>query len=1211
MDCTENDLITIVNAAILRKGHAGHHIESMDYFVERGIQQIITEFYKWDERIENGDADVDRQKVNKDIESFHFEVNYPAVYIRPTKIYSEKTEIDLTPQNARNTDRTYGVTLYVDVNVKITPNMRPNSTRKLDPRVFLIKDQKLSVIPVAIKSNMCVLSKYSREALFENGEDPKDPGGYTIIGGKEWVINCLENSWFNAMSIYKNSKHEDELVRGTIISKDGDAFENTYQNKFFLRRGPKIDYSLTINKNNEIHVPFFTLFRMFGICSDKDITEFIMGDHIDSTSQQGIILRNTVEEAFRSNYGPQYNKFKNEFTMQKNALMIDLLVNPDHVGKIEDSEELQKVFINDILKHFNEKVLPQYGSGPNSRHVKALIIGKHIRDIILAHNNVVPTSDRDSFQVKRIHAAGITLAKAFKQQFNKMIHMRIKQTIKKLLLSEESFESADFHAAISNVILKDAPKLETALRSSISRGDEVITVLGQEIVNRVSSQLLQHKNDFNVISALNVVTAAGAGSKAAKATERADLMRRNHASSIGFICPNYSADTGEPVGINKSLACTSQITLSSSSIVLENFIKGVKDPEVRLIPFESIPVTESHKYCLVSINGKYIGYCDHQMKFARMYRKYRREGLINKYVSVVAEATVSEVILWTDYGRLIRPVIIVYNNIEEIFKAADEGREVPKFKQWTLLKKNHIEDLRLGRITLDSLIESGVMEFISASEQFNCFMTTLDQFKQEQEDITKQYTHIEIAQSILGLISLASPLANHSSCVRITFSTNHVKQACNRYNAAWPHRFDNGSYFAYKTEVPLVSTIANNFMYPSAQNMMIAVAMYGGRNQEDSGDVNRASVDLGMHNGIYLKTITVVIPGDVTQSIPDSTKTEIRNLNANFSKLDERGIIKKGSIVKENTVLVGMYAHMDTKKDKKSYVDKSYVYSDEEEYRVQNVIVSETIDSKSDKFVRILMYTTRHLDSGAKTSSRMGNKSIISVITKPGDMPYTVSGIQPDMIVNPHSFPSRMAISQCIEGTLATYAAQFGCFLDCTTFKKVDIDEIMKRLREVPFYGPDGLDDGYHVMYNGRTGERMPVKIFMAPQVYQRLNKFVENSQYAIESGPVFASTQQPLQGKKHKGGLRLGEMEQATLCGHGSMFFLNEKFREDSDGYDMYVCSRCESRAVVNEINGIYSCKKCGDMANIFRVPTTFVANQFIHLMDASGLDMKFMLAD
>lgn len=1213
MELTENDLTTIVQSAILYKGHAGHHIESLNYFIRDGIKQIVTKFYKWDRRIDNKRSIT---AEDKEIESYHYEVTYPEVYIRTTKVFVNKTDVDLTPQNARNTDKTYGVTLLADIKVTISPNSR--SGQKIEPKTFFLKEQKLSVIPIGVKTDMCVLKNYSREALLENGEDPKDPGGYAIVGGKEWVINCLENTWFNAMSIYKNTKFQDELVRGTIIAKDGDAFENTYQNKFFLRENYKIDYQLTIGRGTEIRIPFFTLFRIFGISSDKQITEFIMGNEIDSESHLAIIIRSIVEAAFKTNYGNTYNRLKSIVSPEKNALQIALMLYPEiDVKKLEESPEEQKHYVAKIFEHFDDKVLQQYGTSMNDRHMKAFITGKYIRDIILAYKDIVPTSDRDSFQVKRIHAAGITLSKAFKQQFNKMIHLRVRSVIEQTL-ENESFYNADFEAILKNHIGRDGAKLETALSSSISRGDEKFTVRGQEVINRVSSQLLQHKNDFNVISALNVVTAAGSGSKAAKATERADLMRRLHSSSIGYICPNYSADTGEAVGINKLLASTAQITLSSSSALLEDYIKKNKD--IKLIPLTEVPSTEVSKYCFVAINGKYIGFCENQMEFARKYRQLRRNNKIDKYVSIVAEQTVPEVIFWTDYGRLTRPMIIVYNNIEEIYAAVDENRnigeannekkkEIPAFKQWIKLTKKHIDDLQRGIIGLEYLIDHGIMEYISASEQFNCFHASFDSFAANKNNILLQYTHMDINQATLGIISLASPMANHSSAVRITMSTNHVKQACNRYNAAWPARFDNNSYFAYRVETPLISTIANNFMYSSGQNLMIAVAMHGGRNQEDSGDINKGSIELGIFNGIYLKVENIVLPDGVLFGSPEESKTTDIKPKAKYDQLDERGFIKKGSIVTTNTVLASMYARLDKPQEQYIYTDRSHIYTGEEKYRVHNVIVDKNPE-KNTRFCRILMYAIRHINVGAKTSSRMGNKSIISNITRSSDMPYTIGGMQPDLILNPHSFPSRMAISQCIEGTLGTYAAHFGCYIDATTFKKLDIDTVIKRLAEVPNYGPDGLDIGYHYMYNGKTGKMMPVKIFFVPNTYQRLGKFVENAQYAVNTGPKFAATQQPLQGKKHNGGLRLGEMEQATLVAHGSMRFMDEKFRGDSDGCDMYVCGRCEYRVTANEQNSMYVCK-CGPMADVRRVPSCFTSNQLLHSFDAINLDVKFKLSN
>jgi len=477
-------------------------------------------------------------------------------------------------------------------------------------------------------------------------------------------------------------------------------------------------------------------------------------------------------------------------------------------------------------------------------------------------------------------------------------------------------------------------------------------------------------------------------------------------------------------------------------------------------------------------------------------------------------------------------------------------------------------------------------------------------------NILNQYTHVDIDQATLGLISLASPLANHSSAVRITMSTNHVKQACNRYNAAWPHRFDNSSYFAYRVETPIISTIANNYMYSSAQNMMIAVAMHGGRNQEDSGDINKASIELGIFNGIYLRVENIVLPDNVSFGSQGEMKTADIQPKAIYSQLDERGFIKKGSIVTTNTVLASMYSRLDKPRDAYLYTDRSHIYKGKDDYRVHNVIVDKNQD-KNVQFCRILMYTTRHLGKGAKTSSRMGNKSIVSSITNSSDMPYTIGGMQPDMLLNPHSFPSRMAISQCLEGTLGTYAAHFGCIIDATTFKELSVDEVIKRLREVTNYGPDGLDLGYHYMWNGKTGKRMECKIFMVPNVYQRLGKYVENAQYAVNTGPRFAATQQPLQGKKHNGGLRTGEMEQATIVAHGTMNFMDEKFRGDSDGCMIHVCKGCGYVVVANEQNSLYICHTCGPMADVRKVQSCFTAAQHFHMMDAINLDMKFHLSN
>ncbi len=165
-------------------------------------------------------------------------------------------------------------------------------------------------------------------------------------------------------------------------------------------------------------------------------------------------------------------------------------------------------------------------------------------------------------------------------------------------------------------------------------------------------------------------------------------------------------------------------------------------------------------------------------------------------------------------------------------------------------------------------------------------------------------------------------------------------------------------------------------------------------------------------------------------------------------------------------------------------------------------------------------------------------------------MPFTETGVVPDIIVNPHAIPSRMTVGQIIEALVAKVCEIDGYVTDGTMFNSVDIEAIGKQLKDL------GYDEhGEEYMYNGRTGEKMRSKIFITPTYYQRLQKFVADAMYAVSSGPTCAITRQPLGGKSTGGGLRLGEMERDVCVADGVVNFLQEKFYDHSDGFTPYLC--------------------------------------------------------
>jgi DNA-directed RNA polymerase II subunit RPB2 len=239
-------------------------------------------------------------------------------------------------------------------------------------------------------------------------------------------------------------------------------------------------------------------------------------------------------------------------------------------------------------------------------------------------------------------------------------------------------------------------------------------------------------------------------------------------------------------------------------------------------------------------------------------------------------------------------------------------------------------------------------------------------------------------------------------------------------------------------------------------------------------------------------------------------------------------------------------------------------------------------------------------------SSRAGGKGIMALALNAADMPYTEDGLIPDIIVNPHSVPTRMCIGQLIEMVEAEYAIENGGFLDSTIFKKNDLSSMVEWLRD---HTPNNKNACHRRMFSGKTGMYMDTLIFIGNNYYNRIMKFVALESYSINSGPTAALTRQPLEGQNAGGGLRLGEMEVWVQNAHGTMRTLGTKIYNDSDGIKLPICRICGERAIVNEKSGIYKCKKCKDNADIAQVDSSWVANLFMHEMQAMGVKVDLQL--
>ena len=253
-----------------------------------------------------------------------------------------------------------------------------------------------------------------------------------------------------------------------------------------------------------------------------------------------------------------------------------------------------------------------------------------------------------------------------------------------------------------------------------------------------------------------------------------------------------------------------------------------------------------------------------------------------------------------------------------------------------------------------------------------------------------------------------------------------------------------------------------------------------------------------------------------------------------------------------------------------------------------------------------VFYVRRNGKTVWSGNSRSGNKSILAIMRPESDMPFNVMGLTPDLIANPHSIPSRMTVGQLLETSLSKVCARKGIIMDGTGFRDLNPDNIHKLLYDNGF-----RRNGMELMMNGISGERFDNEIFFGLIMEQRLQKFVRDNGYATSRQcPTDAKTGQPIGGKAHGGGLRIGEMEDLTLNTHGALMMTYEKWAMDSDGFKMYVCRKCGYQAVYNARERIYKCKKCKDYADISEIETTRSSVVFQAELQASGIDMRLGLA-
>jgi len=1000
-------------------------------------------------------------------------------------------------------------------------------------------DRELGNMPIMLRTNKCHLERMKPAQLVAANEESEELGGYFIVNGNEKLIRMLALAKRNyPMAIERQAFAN----RGKAYSKYGVQLrsvrpdQTSQTNTLHYLTDGNVNFRFSWRKN-EYLVPVMMILNALVETNDREIFEAIVGDVKPEGLDRKQFVMDRVEPMLRTykGYGVRGVKKTRSYLGSR---FRPVLVVPEDMSDYEvGTEFLRKI----VLPHLgNVDVTPAQDMD------KFRMLLFMIRKLYALAEGECTVDNPDAVSNQEVLLPGFLYIMILKEKLEDLLSAIRLQAIEWCRSTSWSpFTAPQFEKdLVSKILRKTNENIGSLLEYFLATGN-LVSGTGLDLQQTSGYTVVAEKiNFFRFISHFRMIHRGSFFAQLKTTTVRKLLPE-----SWGFLCPVHTPD-GAPCGLLNHLAHQCKVATHSVNVS--------KIPEI-VARFGVTERSSAHleNGVVVQLDGRVLGFCSPKQALtihdSLRYWKCKGEHDIPKELEI-------GYIPNSNGGQY--PGIYMFSHAARMYRP--------------------VKYLALDKLDYVGPFEQPFMNIACVPEEIK----------------SGQHTHVEFdPTNILSILANLTPFSDFNQSPRNMYQCQMGKQSMGTPGTAIARRTDNKSYRLQTGQTPVVRPPLYNAYgldnFPNGMNAVVAVISYTAYDMDDAMILNKSAHERGFGYGTIYKTHVI----DLAESSRSRATTKRVTKLFGFApgglaraewkeKVDDDGLPAVGQLVRAGDViavshavshdtLTGGYINRDGRTDLHRYKDEEDAFIDE-----VRLIGSEDGNSPL-QAISIKYRIPRSPVIGDKFSSRHGQKGVCSQKWPAIDLPFSESGMQPDIIINPHAFPSRMTIGMFVESLAGKAGALHGIAQDSTPFRFDESDTA------VDYFGEQLMRAGYNYygnepMYSGITGGELAADIYIGVVFYQRLRHMVNDKYQVRTTGHNNPVTGQPIKGRKKGGGIRVGEMERDALLAHGTAFLLQDRLLNCSDYTRAWICRDCGGFLATTPVVGGFGKAKAGAVNNV-----------------------------